>query len=255
MNLFETLLGACPLIEEKLGYTFKNKRLLALAFVHRSFYNENRSVLDDYNERLEFLGDSVLGLIVADYLYEHLPKEGEGVLSHLRSHLVEAGTCASFVQRVGVADFVLLGKGERMNDGRGRETILADLFEALIGAIYLDGGLESNQRFFFGHFAEEIESALNEPLRNWKAELQDYSQKKYQKPPVYRVIKESGPDHSKIFHVVALIDDQEVGSGEGSSKKLAEQSAAEDALKKLRNLSLRVKTTVQDEQAKINLGL
>lgn len=120
-----------------------------------------------------------------------------------------------------------------MNDGRGRETILADFFEALIGAIYLDSGIESAKKFFFSHFSQKIEEHLRKPLRNWKAELQDYSQKKYQKPPAYRILKESGPDHSKMFHVIAYIDDVEAGEGTGSSKKEAEQAAAEDALKKL----------------------
>lgn len=222
-----------PEIEAKLGYTFTNKNLLALAFIHRSYFNENRDLVPEHNERLEFLGDSVLSLIISDYLYEFLPEQGEGHLSHLRAHLIEASSCMGYVQKLGIGSYVLLGRGERMNDGRGRESILADLFEALIGAIYLDGGLASAKAFFFRHFYPEVENAVQTPLRNWKAELQDYSQKKHQKPPVYKVIKESGPDHSKIFQVIAYIDEQEVGQGHGSSKKQAEQAAAEDALRKL----------------------
>lgn len=232
-NPVDILFIKINLIEELIGYHFKDKNLLILTFVHRSFYNEHRDLVQEHNERLEFLGDSVLGLIISDYLYTHLPHTPEGELSHLRSYLVEAGACASYVQKAHLAEFVLLGKGERMNDGRGRDTILADLFEALVGAIYLDGGLEEARRFFLNHFLDEIKNALTEPLRNWKAELQDYSQKKYQKPPVYKVIKESGPDHSKIFHVIAFIDEKEVGEGNGSSKKQAEQAAAQDALNKL----------------------
>ncbi|HSW86615.1 MAG TPA: ribonuclease III [Rhabdochlamydiaceae bacterium] len=232
-NAVQELVQQIPVIEERLSYRFNDKSLLILAFVHRSFYNENRDLVTQHNERLEFLGDSVLGLIISDYLYEKLPSFAEGQLSHLRSHLVEASSCVQYLQKLGIAEFVLLGKGERMNDGRGRDTILADLFEALIGAIYLDGGLNEAKRVFLSHFDQEIEAAFNEPLRNWKAELQDYSQKKHQKPPVYKVIKETGPDHSKVFHVVALIEDSEVGTGEGSSKKQAEQAAAEDALKRL----------------------
>jgi ribonuclease III len=233
MNLIEQLIARSEFIEEKLCYSFKNKHLLILAFVHRSFFNEHRDIIDQHNERLEFLGDSVLGLIISDYLYENLPLHAEGHLSHLRSHLVEASACVNYVQKLDVSEFALLGKGERMNDGRGRDTILADLFEALIGAVYLDGGLEEAKQFFLRHFQGNIENALKEPFRNWKAELQDYSQKKLQKPPVYKVIKESGPDHSKVFQVIAVIGDQEVGQGSGSSKKQAEQAAAEDALKKL----------------------
>jgi ribonuclease III len=233
MNSMETLIRRSSEIETRLGYTFKDKQLLALAFIHRSFFNEHRDLTSEHNERLEFLGDTVLGLLISEYLYIHLPSHEEGDLSHLRSHLVEAGCCTALVQKLGMGDFLLLGKGERRSDGRGRETILADLFEALIGAIYLDGGFEEVKHFFFTHFREDIEKALQTPTRNWKAELQNYSQKKYQKPPIYRVLKETGPDHSKVFHVSALIDEKEMGEGLGSSKKEAEQAAAENALLKL----------------------
>jgi ribonuclease-3 len=233
MHTIVSLLQQVPEIEEKLLYVFKDKRLLLLAFVHRSFFNEHRAVMDQHNERLEFLGDCILGLLVSDYLYRSLPESSEGDLSHLRAHIVEAHSCMQFAQQLGIAPFVLLGKGERMNDGRGRETILADLFEALIGAIYLDGGIEEARRFFFGHFQTQIDEAIQQPLKNWKAQLQDYSQKKHQKPPIYRILKETGPDHGKIFHVAAYIDETAVGEGSGSSKKEAEQSAAENALSKM----------------------
>ena len=238
MNPIQELIVQIPEIERKIKYTFKNKQLLVLAFVHRSFFNEHRDLVQQHNERLEFLGDSVLGLLISDYLYSQLPSEPEGYLSHLRSHIVEASSCAQLLGKLGIAHHVLLGKGERMNEGRGRETILADLFEALIGALYLDSDIASAKAFFFEHFSDKIESHLRKPLRNWKAELQDYSQKKYQKPPAYKILKESGPDHSKVFHVIALIDESEVGEGTGSSKKEAEAAAAEDALKKLGVMSV-----------------
>lgn len=222
-------------VEDRLGYFFKQKRLLAQAFVHRSFYNEHRDRVEEHNERLEFLGDSVLGLLISDYLYHHLPLQAEGELSRLRAHLVEAGSCAKFLMNLGVAPFVLLGKGERMNEGRGRETILADLFEALIGAIYLDGGIGEAKRIFWNHFELEIRTILEHPARNWKAELQDLSQKKYQKPPQYRVASETGPDHNKVFLISVFVDDKEIGRGSGSSKKEAEQSAAQNALSPLSN--------------------
>lgn len=220
-------------IEARIEYVFKNKDLLVLAFTHRSYYNEHRKEVTDHNERLEFLGDSVLGLIISDYLYLLLPSYPEGQLSHLRSQLVEAGSCAQFLWRLHLSDYVLLGKGERMNEGRGRETILADLFEALIGAIYLDGGLEAARRFFFAHFEGHVKEAVEKPIRNWKAELQDYSQKKFQTTPSYRVVKETGSDHCKVFHVEALIEDKVVGEGIGSSKKEAEQAAAHVAMQLL----------------------
>jgi len=233
MHPLDLLAEKIPEIEEKLGYSFKEKSHLILAFVHRSFFNENKSYGVQTNERLEFLGDSVLGLIISDYLYAHFPNDEEGHLSHLRSQLVEAGSCASLLLQLNVAPFILLGRGEKMNDGRGRETILADLFEAIMGAIYLDGGIEAARTFFFTHFSQKIHSVSSAPGRNWKADLQDFSQKKYQKPPLYKIIKESGPDHSKLFEVAVFVGEKEEGLGQGSSKKQAEQAAAQDAISKL----------------------
>lgn len=233
MNPFQQLILHASSIEERLCYIFQDRQLLAIAFVHRSFYNEHREVVEHHNERLEFLGDSVLGILISEYLYIQLPQEPEGHLSSLRSHLVDASTCATLLNQLDIAQFILLGRGERMNDGRGRETILADLFEALIGAIYLDGGIEAARKFLLRHFENKIQDYLKEPLRNWKAELQDYSQKKYQKPPIYKIIKEMGPDHSKVFQVAVAIGEAEAGEGTGASKKEAEQTAAEDALKRL----------------------
>lgn len=229
MNQMEFLLQNIPAIETKLGYTFLDRSLLTLAFVHRSFINENRMVAH-HNERLEFLGDAILGMLISDYLYRRLPNNPEGELSYLRSRLVEASSCVHYVQSLHIADYVLLGKGERMNDGRGRESILADLFEAIIGAIYLDGGLEAAKTFLFRNFTGQIDETLKTPERNWKAQLQDYCQKKFQQTPVYQVLQASGPDHNKIFEISVLINGQEMGRGKGASKKEAQQEAAADAL-------------------------
>jgi ribonuclease III len=234
MNTFDNLIKNAATIESKLGYLFKNRSLLALAFVHRSYVNENKAVAQ-HNERLEFLGDSILGLIVADHLYRMLPHTPEGELSYLRSRLVEASSCVSYVSKLDLESFILLGKGERLNDGRGRDTILADLFEAIIGAIYLDGGFEITKQFVLSKFSNEFEQILQTPIQNWKALLQDYCQKKHQKAPTYKVINESGPDHSKQFKVIVFLNDIELGHGEGSSKKAAQQSAAENALSKLKS--------------------
>ncbi len=220
-------------IEALLRYTFQNPELLFSAFVHRSYYNENREAITEHNERLEFLGDAVLGLIVSDYLFSQSPQLTEGELSIMRSHVVEAGACSRRILKLKLEGYVLLGKGERLNEGRGRETILADFFEAMIGAIYLDGGMEAAQTFFLCHFRTELEMAALEPLRNWKAELQDYSQKKYHKPPIYTVLKEEGPDHAKIFTVSVTIGDQALATGLGASKKQAEQAAAKIAIETL----------------------
>lgn len=216
-------------IEGILGYAFKDRSLLTLAFVHRSYINENREIFK-HNERLEFLGDAVLGLLISDYLYHSHPDHPEGELSYLRSRLVEASSCVHYVQALQLSSFLLLGKGERMNDGRGRESILADLFEAIIGAIYLDGGIEAAQKFLFSLFQNQIEEIIKTPLSNWKAILQDYCQKKYQKAPSYHVLEAMGPDHSKIFEISVSILDQELGRGKGASKKEAQQAAASDAL-------------------------
>jgi ribonuclease III len=236
MNALEELLKAAPSIEKKLNYFFQDRSYLALAFVHRSFINEHREVTY-HNERLEFLGDSVLGLLVAEYLYRNLPLTPEGDLSYLRSRLVEASSCVTYVQKLDLEKHLLLGKGEKMNDGRGRESILADLFEAIIGAIYLDGGIEAAREFLFKNFHDEIEAILKTPLRNWKALLQDLCQKKYQHPPIYQVLEEIGPDHSKVFTIAVLLNDQELGRGKGASKKEAQQAAAEDALSHLQALN------------------
>jgi len=229
MNQMQHLQQHIPTIEERLGYTFRDRSLLTLAFIHRSYINENRAV-DHHNERLEFLGDAILGMLISDYLYRNLPSTAEGQLSYLRSRLVEASSCVSYVQSLNIASYVLLGKGERMNDGRGRESILADLFETIIGAIYLDGGLEAAKNFLFQNFTSQINEILKTPLRNWKALLQDYCQKNHQQTPTYTVLLASGPDHSKIFEISVLINQQELGRGKGASKKEAQQAAAADAI-------------------------
>ena len=211
-------------VEAQLGVTFHNKNLLALAFVHRSYWNENQETVLEHNERLEFLGDSVLGLLVADYLFAGYPKLDEGSLSTLRSQLVDAPACAGYVQKLGIASHLLLGKGEQMNQGKGRESILADLFEAVIGALYVDQGLNATSCFFFSCFKEEVEQMVAVPHRNWKAELQDHAQKNYQQTPVYKVIEESGPAHRKQFRISVWVNEEQWGEGEGSSKKGGRQS-------------------------------
>ncbi len=232
MNLLEKLKGEISSIEQKLGYAFENKEFLIQSFIHRSFINEYREGPLQHNERLEFLGDSVLGLIVADYLYHRLPAYPEGQLSSLRSKLVDATSCSQYLQKLSLSRYILLGKGETMTEGRAKPSILADVFEALLGAIYLDGGLSITKSFLIFHFETEFETAIGSPPRNYKAELQDLSQKEFQKIPIYKVVEESGPDHAKVFHVMVLLDGKEAGLGIGSSKKEAEQRAAFDALSK-----------------------
>lgn len=230
MNPLEQLRSGIEEIEEKIGYVFGNKDFLINALVHRSFANEYQNGPLPHNERLEFLGDSVLGLVVADYLFHRLPSYPEGTLSQLRSKLVDAPSCAKYLQKLGLPDYILLGRGENMTEGRNKTSILADAFEALVGAVYLDGGAAIAKSFLLCHFEEEVSQAIGSPPRNYKAELQDYSQRKFQKVPVYKVAQESGPDHAKRFHVIVYIEDQEAGLGIGATKKEAEQRAAFDAL-------------------------
>lgn len=233
MNDFKEMIDSIPEIEAKIGYVFKDKEHLILSFIHRSFINENRFI-NEHNERLEFLGDTILGMTISEYLYSHLPSTPEGELSYLRSRLIDASACAEYIKSLNIGKYILLGKGERLNDGRGRESIYADLFEAILAAIYLDGGLEEVKKFIFGHFSSIIESVVRTPLHNWKALLQDYCQKKYQVAPTYKVIEEFGPDHNKMFKMTVFINEMEIGHGEGNSKKEAQQSAAANAIENLK---------------------
>lgn len=233
MNAYQELQNRSSEIEQKLSYIFKNKELLYLAFVHRSFVNENKKVVSIHNERLEFLGDAVLNLVISEYLYNRYPLASEGKLSFYRSQIVDSNSCASYVQKLGIKGFILLGRGEKQTEDRGRTTILGDLFEAIVGAIFLDKNLDEAKNFILKNFEGCINEFLLSPSRNYKAELQTYCQKKYSAQPLYEVISESGPEHSKTFVVEAKINDISLGKGQGSSKKEAEQDAAKNALENL----------------------
>ncbi|MBS0622690.1 MAG: ribonuclease III [Verrucomicrobia bacterium] len=225
-----------PDLQKKLNYTFADQNLLLLAFTHRSFVNEHRHLVQHHNERLEFLGDAVLGMIIAEYLYHLVPDMPEGELSHLRASFVQASSCSRYLEKLDVSDTILLGRGERLSIGRGRDSILADLFEAIIGAVFLDGGLEAAKNFLFSNFGLEFAQAIQRPERNFKAELQDWSQRIYKMTPVYAVLEEQGPDHAKQFRVSVSVNNQELGVGAGNSKKEAQQQAAEEALKGMKDL-------------------
>jgi ribonuclease-3 len=233
MNPLEQFLVHIPEIETLLSYSFREKALLILAFTHRSFINEYRELAQEHNERLEFLGDSLLGFLIANYLYHKKHDLPEGELSHLRSRLVQASACYKYVETLGVAKYVLLGKGERLGDQRGRDSIQANLFEAIIGAIFLDGGIDEVQAFLMNRFSSEFNTLLEKPEHNWKAELQDWAQRTHQQTPVYQLLSETGPDHQKHFVVAVHVAGQQMGTGEGSSKKEAQQKAAAQALSQL----------------------
>ncbi|MCH1430747.1 MAG: ribonuclease III [Chlamydiales bacterium] len=233
MSTLSELEQSLEQIEETIGHTFKEKSLLILAFTHRSYVNENKQESSGHNERLEFLGDSVLNLVIAQHLFLLYPSKPEGELSSLRARLVETASCENFIKRLALEKYVLLGKGEQINLGKARSSIIADLFEAVLGAIFLDGGFKVAQNFILSQFENDIESILDQPYRNYKAELQDFSQKRYQKAPFYEILAEEGPDHNKEFLVNVVVNDTEVGRGVGSSKKEAQQNAAKAALKQI----------------------
>ncbi len=232
---FQELFSHIGQIEAKLGYVFSSHELLARAFVHRSFLNEHKEANCLDNEKLEFLGDSVLNLLVAEYLFQALPNETEGKLSSLRANSVSSSACIRYFEQLQLQEYILVGRGEELQAGKGgRSSIIADMFEALLGAIYLDGGLEKARRFFMSHFQKTLEESLENPEENWKARLQEHLQKNKQKMPSYKVLAESGPDHLRHFLVGVYLEDTQLAVGSGSSKKEAERNAAKSALDMLR---------------------
>ncbi|MDQ3076697.1 MAG: ribonuclease III [bacterium] len=217
--------------EQKANILFKNKTLLKQAFTHRSYLNENRNLNIEHNERLEFLGDAVLELIVTDYLYNKYPGKPEGELTAYRSALVNSTTLAAAATRMGINDFLLLSHGEAKDTGRARTYILANTFEALLGALYIDQGYDSTKDFVAIHIFPLIDEIVeNGSWMDAKSKFQEFSQEKEGITPAYRTIKEIGPDHDKQFTVGLYLNNQLVVSGEGSSKQEAEQNAARKGL-------------------------
>jgi ribonuclease-3 len=229
---FHELLEVLPQIEQSIQYGFHQKKWLLEAFIHRSYLNEAKETLTlECNERLEFLGDSLLHILVSRFLFEQFPHLQEGDLSRLRSQIVDAQTCSRLLEKLNVGAFVLVGKGQRLS---GRSSSLeADLFEAILGALFLDGGWLAVERFFQEHCKKEILEICEKPQRNYKAELQDLLQKKAQITPHYGILNELGPDHTKAFEVGVFAKETLLGKGLGSSKKQAQQDAAKSALEKL----------------------
>lgn len=220
-------------VELILHYRFKEPLILSTALTHSSFSNESKTEPVAHNERLEFLGDQVFGLLVSEYLYKKYPDSEEGSLSHLRAHLVEAPSCAQYALQLGLSDHIRLGKGETRNIGKGRESLLADLFEGVLGAIFLDGGFDAAYVFFMDKLLPHLEKMLENPPQNYKAQLQKLVQKDYKTHPVYKVLEESGPEHSKLFTVGVYRAEHLLGLGSGNSKKQAEMQAAKIALETL----------------------
>src|SRR3989338_695602 len=219
--------------EKTLKIKFKDSALLQTSLVHRSYLNEHRDFPLAQNERLEFLGDAVLELVVTDYLYSHYPNP-EGELTNFRSALVNHRILSQIAQRLGMGDYILLSRGEAKDTGRARQVILANAIEALIGAIYLDQGYTVAKEFIDREILTELPKILAEgAYLDPKSQLQEYIQEKEGVTPIYQVLSESGQDHAKLFEVGVFINDKMIGQGNGHSKQDAEVSAAQEALKHL----------------------
>jgi len=221
-------------VEAGLGLTFRDKTLLLRALTHRSYINENpNSPLED-NERLEFLGDAVLDFVTAEYLYHRFPEMDEWQLTSLRSALVRTETLARFASEMGLDQFIYMGRGEEESGGRARPAIMCGCYEALIGAFYLDQGLDAIKTFIIQIIKPVAQYIVqNETNKDAKSRLQEMSQGHRQVTPTYRTISEQGPDHSKEFTVAAIVGGEIYGLGVGRSKQVAAQAAAQAALERL----------------------
>ena len=221
-------------LEERLGYSFRNRALLETALTHSSYANENRASGIVCNERLEFLGDSVLGVTVADFLYRHFPDMPEGRMTRLRAELV----CEQSLHRVALelhlGDYLRLGKGEEHNGGRKRASILSDAVEAVIAAMYLDAGMETAAGFIHRCLLDDVRAIEPPPFTDYKTSLQELVQRHSGQVLSYELVGEEGPDHAKTFRVQVCLNGDPIGRGIGRTKKEAEQAAAANALEALR---------------------
>lgn len=217
--------------EKKIGYAFKDERLLEQAFTHRSYLNENRQSGREHNERLEFLGDAVLELVVTEFLFTKYPEKAEGELTAVRAALVNTASISAAAVGLGINDYLLLSRGEAKDTGRARAIILANAFEALIGAIYLDAGYRSAKEFIAAQLFNMADEVVAKKLwQDAKSKFQEIAQEKTGITPSYQMLQQSGPDHDKRFVVGVFIGQEKVAQGEGRSKQEAEQSAAEKGL-------------------------
>ena len=220
-----------PELEKKLKTKFKNKDLLTQAFVHRSYLNENPNFHLSQNERLEFLGDAVLELVITENLYNTYPDKAEGELTSWRAALVNAKMLSAVAKKLEFNDFLLLSRGEKKETGKAREYILANTMESFIGALYLDQGLKAVGKFIIKHILSELPRVLESNLyQDAKSHFQEIAQEKTGITPAYSVLKEWGPDHAKHFQIGVYLNKELVAEGQGSSKQEAEQDAATNGL-------------------------
>ncbi len=219
-------------LEKRLGYKFNNIKLLKNALIHSSYANEMRGDVHS-NERLEFLGDSVLSIIVAEHIFNKYPNMPEGELTKLRASLVCEKSLCSFSRELGIGEYLLLGKGEDKNGGRERDSILADAFEAVLAAIYIDGGISTAKKHIFNTVLRDLDHHVGDAdsFKDYKTVLQEIIQRNPEESVSYILIDEKGPDHDKIFTVQVHLNSNIIGEGTGKNKKQAEQMAACQALK------------------------
>lgn len=218
--------------KEKLGYDFENIDLLVTALTHRSYLNEHKKSATEHNERLEFLGDAVLELVTTDFLFSNYDKP-EGILTAWRSALVRTESIGAAGERLGYEKLIRMSRGEKHGSARARQQILANAFEATTGAIYLDKGYEAAKKYITDNILSTLPQILEEESwRDPKSYLQEISQAKDGFTPIYKVIKEDGPDHEKIFTLGVFVGDKKMGEGEGPSKQIAQQEAAREAIRK-----------------------
>ncbi len=221
--------------QKALSVSFNNEILLMQALVHSSYLNENQDFRWPSNERLEFIGDAVLGLVVAERLYSEFPETNEGWLTTMRAYLVCQDTLAEVASSLKLGDWLLMGRGEDVTGGRSKQSNLANGLEALIGAIYLDQGLSRVKRFIFEQVEPFLERIKSGKVRlNYKALLQEFAQKENMSVPVYRVVKVAGPEHDKRFTVEVIMGADVIGVGTGKNKKAAEMEASQLAWAKVR---------------------
>lgn len=218
-------------LQKVLGVSFKNPLILLSAITHRSYLNEHRDSSWEHNERLEFLGDAVLELVVTDFLFSKYPEKPEGELTAIRAALVNTNSLATASELLGVNKFLLMSKGEAKDEGRARQYILANVFEACIGALYLDQGYDAAQAFIAGRLFANTDNIVKKRLwQDAKSRFQELAQEKASITPTYDTLSQDGPDHDRVFTVGVFLRHEKVGEGKGRSKQEAEQQAASNAI-------------------------
>lgn len=215
---------------ERLGIALRDPEAIRQAFVHSSYYNENQAHVAGHNERLEFLGDAVIGLVVSRLLYDRYPDEDEGLLTARRAGLVNRDALAALALRIGLDRYLLLGRGEAEAGGAARPSLLAGAFEAVAGAIYLSEGLPATRRWLLHLFVEQLEEPERAALKSAKSRLQEWSQRVHRQKPRYELLETAGPPHEQVFTVAVVLSGRQLARGTGSSRQRAEEQAAGAAL-------------------------